>query len=453
MGSGASRARRRVAVEPPPPRLEQPATRHTIILWDVENCPVPNGANASDVVSSLRSWVQSQGWPAQPPDGHIVAAYNVFASRSPHFWNQLKHAGVEQTAAGPKHESADRELEQRLRRELRLLPRGEDRTCVVLVSSDMDFLSCVRDELRGRVQALWVHSTAAHLAQSTLRQIEEATRPARCATPRDTRELPTWEQIVLASRRQPAVPLHAGATPQQAGVVPPQTSVRPRAVEAPPPPPPAGPAPPPLAGAINSTALGHPRSTPPPPPPPAGAGAADGRATQRRSRSRSRSRSRGAEARAPTPSSQLAPPQPQPPTSLPPLRVSPSARHAVDPAHRSVGVSAGGGVCGSFGGGDCRPLQAGSASPPANPAPTQPPTAMGSMALAGRCTGTIDHWDGRAQWGYVRSEGVRHHFRAADVLPPHPPLRVGMHVDFARAANPPGGKHGGKPVALELRVS
>ena len=111
---GASASARRVAAAPPQVPAHEVPSRYTLVLWDVENCPVPNGASASDVVSALRSWLHSQGWPAQPPEGHVVAAYNVFASRSPHFWNQLKHAGVEQTAAGPKHESADRETTEAL---------------------------------------------------------------------------------------------------------------------------------------------------------------------------------------------------------------------------------------------------------------------------------------------------------------------------------------------------
>ena len=44
-------------------------------------------------MSALRQYVAQQGWPCQPPDAHVVAAYNVFSNRcSPHFWNQLKHA-------------------------------------------------------------------------------------------------------------------------------------------------------------------------------------------------------------------------------------------------------------------------------------------------------------------------------------------------------------------------
>ena len=82
--------------------------------------------SGSDAVSAIRRWVEYNGWPSQPPELHVVTAYNIFSSRvHQNFWNQLKHAGVEQIAAGPKHESADRELEQRMRREFRLLPQSE----------------------------------------------------------------------------------------------------------------------------------------------------------------------------------------------------------------------------------------------------------------------------------------------------------------------------------------
>ena len=46
------------------------------------------------------------------------------------------------------------------------------------------------------------------------------------------------------------------------------------------------------------------------------------------------------------------------------------------------------------------------------------------------------------------------HFRWSDLQLPAPTaaLRKGMHVDFRPDVNPPGGKHGGKPIATEVRV-
>lgn len=191
MGCGASRQ-----IAPHTSEL-RPRARSVCVFWDVENCAVPSGVSASDVVSALRKWLASLGWPSEPPDMHMVAAYNVFANRaSPALWKSLKHAGVEQVAAGPKHESADRELELRMRRELRLLPQGEQVTCIVLVTSDMDFLSFVRDELRGRVRVQWIYSDEVHLSAATLRQLEEATRPSWMAEARAPTSLPTWEHVL-----------------------------------------------------------------------------------------------------------------------------------------------------------------------------------------------------------------------------------------------------------------
>jgi hypothetical protein len=156
-------------VAPEPPQ-SLPPKRHCIVLWDVENCSVPSSVSASDTVSAIRLWLTEKGWPGQ--DCHVVTSYNVFA-RQPAFWKSLSLAGCEQVAAGPKQESADRELEARMRREVSLLPTGEDRTCFVLISSDMDFLKSVRDELRTRVTVFWIRAASAGLSESTLRQIEE----------------------------------------------------------------------------------------------------------------------------------------------------------------------------------------------------------------------------------------------------------------------------------------
>ena len=122
---GGGKVARRHA-SPKPPRQ-----RSVIVLWDIENCNVPSGMSGSDAVSAIRRWVEYNGWPSQPPELHVVTAYNIFSSRvHQNFWNQLKHAGVEQIAAGPKHESADRELEQRMRQRFRLpAERGRRASC------------------------------------------------------------------------------------------------------------------------------------------------------------------------------------------------------------------------------------------------------------------------------------------------------------------------------------
>ena len=108
---------------------------------------------------------------------------------------------------------------------------------------------------------------------------------------------------------------------------------------------------------------------------------------------------------------------------------------------------------------------------------TPPPTLAGGQQ---RCTGTIQHWDShpRQLWGYVMCDGpdgplssddrsgsdarqmaggqqhqqLRHHFRRTDILDPCPAqVRKGMLVEFRPGVNPPGGKHAGKPIALEVR--
>ena len=183
MGCGSSR------VAPADPPSLPPPRQSVCCFWDVENCPVPQGIEPSDAVSALRKWVaQELRWPSTDPDFHIICAYNVFAKNNA-FWNKLKRAGVEQLAAGNKQESADRELESRMRREARLLPAGEDSTCIILITSDMDFLPIVR-ELRGRVCVHWVYSNET-LSSSTLRQLEEATRGAR-----ETSALTTWQHVL-----------------------------------------------------------------------------------------------------------------------------------------------------------------------------------------------------------------------------------------------------------------
>ena len=370
MGCGASS---RVAPAPPD-SAPTSAHKHALVFWDVENCPVPNGTAASDVVSAIRSWLSAEGWPSQPPDGHVVAAYNVFASRAPTFWNQLKHAGVEQLAAGPKAEAADRELELRMRREMRLLPAGESRTCIVLISSDMDFLSTVRDELRGRVTVIWVHAAGSRLPEPTLRQIEEATRPSSCREPRPTDSLPSWEQL-LAEFASP--------------------------------------------GAASNAASGSSRS-----------GRQSSGGGSSRSRSRSRSRGRGNNSHSPPSSSP--PPIDSSPVGTTPH--SPTANHSPQPS-----------------------LATTPASPTTVSSPLPPHTLADGQQ---RCTGMIQHWDSQPHklWGYVMSDQMaggqqqKHHFRRTDILDPCPdPVRRGMLVEFTPGVNPPGGKHGGKPLALEVR--
>ena len=373
---GAKSSKRVAPITPP----DQP-DRHSLVLWDVENCPVPNGTAASDAVSALRTWLASLGWPSQPPLGHVVAAYNVFASRAPTFWNQLKHAGVEQLAAGPKAEAADRELEQRLRREMRLLPSGEANTCVVLISGDMDFLAAVRDELRGRVTVVWVHPTNIRLPESTLRQIEEATRPSTCNAPRSTSALTTWEQLLSA---------HAPSS----------------------------------SGAATDDGSG-------------GSGGGNGRS---RSRSRSRSRGRNTDT-SPSPGAAAATARSQQQPSPPPINSVPlGAQRALNPVTppRSPNSRS-----------PLPPLRSGSSSP--LPLTTSPPGASTTTL-----TGTIQHWDGQPTklWGYVVPDGQqqKHHFRKADVLEPSPAqIKVGMAVEFRASVNPQGGKHGGKPIAHDVR--
>ena len=68
----------------------------------------------------------------------------------------------------------------------------------MLISADMDYLATVRDLLRGRVSVMWVHSSAVQLSQSTLRQLEEATRPSSVREPRPISELATWEQVMAS---------------------------------------------------------------------------------------------------------------------------------------------------------------------------------------------------------------------------------------------------------------
>ena len=344
---------------------------------------MPNRVAASDAVSAIRRWLDSQGWPCQPPDGHVVAAYNVFASRGQQFWNQLKHAGVEQLAAGPKAEAADRELEQRMRRELRLLPPGEANTCFVLISGDMDFLHAVRDELRGNVSVIWVHTATARLAESTLRQIEEATRPSACPGPRATSELISWEALLSS---------HLASSNGAPG----------SADEA--------------AAGADATPQGTP------------------------SRSRSRSRSRGGASRSRSHGASSSPP----PINSVPLGASASSGAA--PPHPDM-------------------LPAG--PPPLSPARALPPLrstasfSPGSPSLppppsGERCRGRVQHWNGQPAnlWGYAVRDGdeqTRHHFRHADIIGAAPAqVRVGMPVEFRPSANPPRGKHGGKPTAIEV---
>ena len=210
MGSGASKVS----------RVAPARHRSVVVLWDVENCSVPSNMSGSDAVSAIRRWLEYKGWPSQPPDSHIVTAYNIFSNRvQPNFWNQLKHAGVEQIAAGPKHESADRELEQRMRREVRLLPQSEEETCFVLISADMDYLATVRDLLRGRVSVLWIHSSAVRLGASTLRQLEEATRPSTVREPRPISELTTWEQVLASGLGGGSIGKVPGAHEEVVGVI------------------------------------------------------------------------------------------------------------------------------------------------------------------------------------------------------------------------------------------
>ena len=49
-----------------------------------------------------------------------------------------------------------------------------------------------------------------------------------------------------------------------------------------------------------------------------------------------------------------------------------------------------------------------------------------------------------------RSRGEKYHFMRTDIVEPPAHIRVGMAVEFRPSVNPPGGKHGGKPIALEV---
>jgi hypothetical protein len=460
MGGGASK---RVA----PHSTIQAPKRSVIVLWDVENCPVPNNMSGSDAVSAIRRWLEYKGWPSQPPELHIVTAYNIFSNRvHPNFWNQLKHAGVEQIAAGPKHESADRELEQRMRREFRLLPQSEDETCFVLISADMDYLATVRDLLRGRVSILWIHSSAVRLSQSTLRQLEEATRPSTVREPRPIRELTTWEQV-LASGLGGGNANGNAADGRDATHNAAQKPVRA----------PAG------RRGRSPAARASARVVPAAATTVDGASLAPIEAASRRGRSRSRSRPDRRTETAPGIADNAQPLQSPPPQQQqqqpgavqPPLATFPLPQQALPPPGGSRGSpprsplpplrSRSPSSSGSPGRHAPPPLGLPRrASPSPSPSPLTTPFNPAAPLPEGRLAGVVSSWQTARnrgsgasdpmdrQWGLVLHDGVEYWFKRNAVVAPCPDrIQRGMAVEFTAGRNPNRSNNENRPIAKDVR--
>ena len=139
MGCGASTA----TVAP------APSSRHTRVVWDIENVPVPLGVDAFALVVALEAWLTSRRLWGKDVDG-LVSCFCKPEAVTRAVQTGLDRAGVELVFAGQKREDADRKIFARLEREAAVLPRPG--TSFVLISSDMDFAAPLRRLVQARAR-------------------------------------------------------------------------------------------------------------------------------------------------------------------------------------------------------------------------------------------------------------------------------------------------------------
>ena len=201
MGCGASR------VTPAPAAA---SSRHTRVLWDIENVSIPSSVDAFQLVAALERWLAAQGLWGPNVDGLISCFYNP---HNPRFTRALStlldRAGVEQVLAGQKREDADRKICARLDREAAVLPCSS--TAFVLISSDMDFAA----PMRRLVQAGFASVVLLHAAPAGSQQEATLSHAATSAH--------KWAEVLLDVPTAPTQPAAAvsSAVPAVSAATPP----------------------------------------------------------------------------------------------------------------------------------------------------------------------------------------------------------------------------------------
>ena len=116
---------------------------HLRILWDIENVPIPRNISGFSFASNLISYCEEM-FRGRAGADTLCTAFHCPSKRT--FTEAdgrgMDRAQVEQVVVQVKREDADRKMVARLQRESRVLPAG--RTCFVVVTSDLDFVSSMK---------------------------------------------------------------------------------------------------------------------------------------------------------------------------------------------------------------------------------------------------------------------------------------------------------------------